>query len=156
MCIEDKNHFSTHKLAHNQQTATAVLWSVLCEPHSLFVTIILNNLKFRSIFKYNRIRYACYTCKPASILSQSHSPSPSPSLTHSFIHSLAHSLYRSEPTNIILFYFCVFIILLFFHRLFKWSITDMCCRVNYNGHLKPVEFCYNILTLALTCVCLEF
>lgn len=102
MCIEDKNHFSTHKLAHNQQTATAVLWSVLCEPHSLFVTIILNNLKFRSIFKYNRIRYACYTCKPASILSQSHSPSPSPSLTHSFIHSLTHSTAPNRPT---LFYF---------------------------------------------------
>lgn len=106
MCIEDKNHFSTHKLAHNQQTATAVLWSLLCEPHSLFVTIILNNLKFRSIFKYNRIRYACYTCKPASILSQSHSPSPSPSLTHSFIDSFIRSLTHSTaPNRPTLFYF---------------------------------------------------
>lgn len=100
MCIEDKNHFSTHKLAHNQQTATAVLWSLLCEPHSLFVTIILNNLKFRSIFKYNRIRYACYTCKPASILSQSHSLLLL--LIHSFIRSLTHSTAPNRPT---LFYF---------------------------------------------------
>lgn len=116
----------------------SMICAVLC--HTLFFYNILNNLKFSSVFKYNRIRYACYTCKAS--FSHSHSLS----LTHSFIHPIAHSTAPNRPT---LFSFISF--LYFHHFAFLSSHIQMiyyiyvCCRVNYNGHLKPVEFCYNTL-----------